>query len=102
MLSGLSVSASEREDGGRTNYLVTVANPDVDKSKTVEISFAGLKGTIGKAAGTIINGEQMDTINTFEKGDAVTEKSLTVKVLDGDSVSIELPAHAVASITVTV
>ncbi|MBQ7166218.1 MAG: alpha-N-arabinofuranosidase, partial [Treponema sp.] len=101
VLPGLSVSASEREAGGKTSYLVTVANPDADKSKTVEISLAGLKGKIQSAAGTIINGDKMDTINSFEKGDAVTEKTLAVKVLDGESVCIELPAHSVAAVTVT-
>ena len=100
-IPGLSVSASEREDGGRTSYLITVANPDVDRSKTVEISLAGLKGKIQSATGTIINGDKMDTINSFEKGDAVTEKTLAVKLLDGDSMEIELPAHAVAAVTVT-
>ncbi|MBQ6567151.1 MAG: alpha-N-arabinofuranosidase [Treponema sp.] len=101
VLPGLSVSASEREAGGKTGYLVTVANSDADKSKTVEISLAGLKGKIQSAAGTIINGDRMDSINTFEKGDAVTEKTLAVKLLDGESVSIELPAHSVAAVTVT-
>ncbi|MCR5622965.1 MAG: alpha-N-arabinofuranosidase [Treponema sp.] len=101
VIPGLSVSASEREEGGKTSYLVTVANPDVDKSKTVEISLAGLKGRIEKAAGTIVNGDKMDTINTFDKSDAVTEKTLAVKVLDGESVEIELPAHSVAAVTIT-
>ncbi|MBQ9539692.1 MAG: alpha-N-arabinofuranosidase [Treponema sp.] len=100
VLPGLSVSASEKEKSGKTNYLVTIANPDVDKSKTVEITLAGLKGKIASASGTIVNGEKMNSINTFEKCDAVTEKSLSVKVLDADSVEIELPAHSVASVTV--
>ena len=61
----------------------------MDKSKTVEISLAGLKGKIEKAAGTIVNGEKMDTINTFDRGDAVTEKSLAVKVLDGENLILQ-------------
>ena len=103
VVPGLSVSASEKAGkDGRTDYLVTVANVDVDRAKTVEIRFAGLAGKLAGAAATLINGEQMNTVNSFEKGDAVVEKSLAVKLAeDGEGVSIELPAHAVASVTVS-
>ncbi len=102
VVPGLSVSASVKADAktGTNRYLVTVANPDADANKTVRVGFAGLAGSIASAAGTIVNGEKMNTINTFEKGDAVTEKSLPVKVLDAQTVEIELPAHAVAAVTV--
>ena len=101
---GLSVSASEKDadakSGAKKQYLVTVANADADSSKEVEISFAHLDRAIQKASATVVTGESMDTVNTFEKGDAVTEKALSVQVADAGTVRIQLPAHAVAAVTV--
>lgn len=102
IVPGLSVSASEKENAksGKTRYLVTVTNNDADSSKTVEIGFEGLSRTISSSEATIVSGEKMDSINTFEKGDAVTEKALAVKNVDGETVCVELSAHSVASIIV--
>jgi alpha-N-arabinofuranosidase len=104
VVPGLSVSASEKDapekSGARKQYLVTIANTDASASKEVEISFAHLDGTIKSASATVVTGERMDTINTFGQEDAVTEKTLQVKVNDGNSVSINLGAHAVAAVTV--
>ncbi len=102
VVQALNVSASEKKDEktGKTRYLVTVVNSDADNSRRVDISFANLRGAIEKAEGTVINGEAMNSINTFEKPDAVVEKTLAVKVEDRDCVSIDLPAHSVASVTV--
>ena len=101
---GLSVSASEKDAPAKLNakkqYLVTIANADADSSKEIEIKLAHLEGKIASTTATVVTGEKMDTINTFEKGDAVTEKTLAVKVIDGETVSIQLPAHAVAAVTV--
>jgi hypothetical protein len=44
----------------------------------------------------------MHDMNTFAKPDTVTSKALAVKVTDRDTVSVELPAHAVAAVTVRV
>ena len=79
---------------------MTIAHTDASASKEVEISFAHLDGTIKSATATVVTGERMDTINTFGQEDAVTEKTLQVKVNDGNTVSINLGAHAVAAVTV--
>ncbi len=102
VVPGLSVSASEKADEkeGKTRYLVTIANPDADAAKSVIVSFANLASPIAKAQGTLIAGEAMDSVNTFEKGDTVVEKAVPVKIEGADSVSVELPAHSVASVTV--
>ena len=100
----LSVSASQKaaagSTGAQTQYFVTVANADYDDSRTVVVDFAHLAGSIQSASGVIVTGDAPNTVNTFERGDAVTEKALSVTVLDAHTVSIELPAHAVAGITV--
>ena len=102
VVPGLSVSASEKKDDktGKMRYLVTIVNPDVDVSKEVEVGFANLKGTLDSVKATIINGEKMNTINTFEKGDAVVEKTQEAKIIDKQTVSVNVPAHSVVSVTV--
>ncbi|MCR5724264.1 MAG: alpha-N-arabinofuranosidase [Treponema sp.] len=96
----LSVSASQKEKDGKTAYLVTVANADMDESRTVEVQLSHLASGIASATGTIVTGDQANTVNTFDRGDAVTEKALAVKICSANTVSIELPAHAVASISI--
>ncbi|MBQ9622042.1 MAG: alpha-N-arabinofuranosidase, partial [Treponema sp.] len=88
------------KSGAKKQYLVTVANVDAETSKEIEISFAHLEGAIKSATATVVTGEKMDTINSFENGDAVTEKSLSVKIIDEQTVSINLGAYSVAAITV--
>ena len=102
VIPGLSVSASEKKDckDGKTKYLVTIVNPDADDSKEVDVSFAHLKGSLDSACATVITGEKMDSINTFEKGDAVTEKSLETKITDSSTVFVKVPSHSVVSVTV--
>ncbi len=106
VVPGLSVSASEKDapekSGAKKQYLVTIANADADTSKEVEISFAHLDASIKSATATVVTGDKMDTINTFGQEDAVTEKTLQVKINDGNTVSINLGAHAVAAVTVLV
>ncbi len=102
IVPGLSVSASEKKDEktGKTKYLITVANPDVDTAKDIEIGFAGLAASLASAEATVVTGEKMNSINTFEKGDNVVEKALAAKITDAHTVAISLPAHAVAAVTV--
>lgn len=98
----ISVSASSTKDekSGKTSYFVTLTNCDCDSSKTVNLSFANLSVSIASAKGSIITGDAMNSMNTFEKGDAVVEKDLAVKVEDKDTLSVSLPAHSVASIEI--
>ncbi|MFA6937719.1 MAG: alpha-L-arabinofuranosidase C-terminal domain-containing protein [Treponema sp.] len=102
VVPGLSVSASEKKDekSGKTKYLVTVVNTDNESSKNVEVSFANLKGSIQKAEATVVTGDKMNSCNTFEKGDAVVEKTLSANIVDGQTVAIDMPSHSVASVVV--
>lgn len=99
---GLSVSASQKKDdaSGKTKYFVTVVNTDASSSKNVEISLAALEGAIAKAEATVVTGDTIQSHNTFEKGDNVVEKTLAVKVADKNTVTVDLPAHCVAGITI--
>lgn len=101
---GLSVSASEKTDDAtqKPRYLVTAVNTDASSSKKVDISFANLGASIAAASGTVITGDCMNTINTFDDPERVTEKTLSVTVKDADTVSITMPAHSVASVTVQI
>lgn len=100
----LTVSASQKDasgaEGARTRYMVTVTNADRDEGRTVEVRFAHLAGSIVRASATVVTGEAPNTVNTFEQTDAVTERTLAVTVAEADTVCIDLPAHAVAAITV--
>ena len=97
---GMNVSASVKTKDGKEKFLVTLANADADSSKTVDVTLANFEGSIKSAKATIVTGEKMDTINTFTRDDAVTEKTLAVKVLDKNTVQVELAAHSVAAIWV--
>ncbi|MCR5605605.1 MAG: alpha-N-arabinofuranosidase [Treponema sp.] len=100
LVPGLSVSASEKKDekSGKMQRLVTIVNTDTENAKTVEIAFENMEENISSAVGTVITGEKINSINTFEKGDNVVEKSLHVDTVDGKTVSAILPAHSVASV----
>ena len=101
-IPGLNVSASEKKDekSGKTAYLVTVCNSDLYDTKEIDIGLANLKGSISKAEATVLAGDKMNTCNTFEKPDQVTEKALRVDIKDKDTVSITLPARSVAAVKI--
>lgn len=101
LVPGLSVSASQKKDEktGKTNYLATVVNTSCESSKEVEISFANMDGEIKNPIGSIIAAEKMTDFNTFDNPQKVIEKSLPVKVIDKETVSITMPACSVASVT---
>ncbi len=104
LVPGISVSASVKKDdaSGTDCYLVTIANADAQASKHLEIGFARLQGSIGGASAEVVSGEAMNSMNTFSNGDAVTAQALSVQVSDGQTVALDIPAHAVAAVTVRV
>ncbi len=102
VIQGLSVSASVKDDKstGKPCYLVTVCNTDLYKTKDVDISLANIKNSISKATGTVVAGEAMNSMNTFDDAEQVVEKSLTVSIKDKDTVTITLPARSVAAVKI--
>ncbi len=91
-IPALNVSAS-RKDGKVT---VTVTNVDLEHAYPLEIAFADLK--VKSAVGRLLTGA-MNAHNTFDTPETVTEQELEgIRVADG-TVSLEIPACAVVSIT---
>jgi len=102
VIPGLSVSASCKTDKttSKTCYLVTICNTDLQKSKEMNISLANLNGSIASAKATVVAGQAMNSMNTFDNAEQVTERNLEVKVTEKDTVSITLPARSVAAIKI--
>jgi alpha-N-arabinofuranosidase len=99
---GMSVSASEKKDekSGKTRYLITVVNTDESTSKNVQASIANIAGAISTAEGSVLSGDAMNSFNTFDKPNTVEEKTLSVKIVDKQTVAFDMPAHSVVSVTV--
>lgn len=93
---GLSVSASV---AGNDEYTVTLANPDLEKSKTVVVNFANLGKKLTAVSGEVLAGEKMTSCNTFDNPNEVAAKKLQAKIQDDNTVVIEMPARSVASFT---
>ncbi|EID84609.1 Alpha-L-arabinofuranosidase [Treponema sp. JC4] len=102
MVPGLSVSASVKacDKCGKDRYLVTLANTDCESSKDVEITFANFAGNLDEVSASLVSGDKMNTINSFENPELVTEKALSVKVTGKNSLMITMPAHSVAAVSV--
>ena len=100
----LSVSASVKhcEKCSKDLYLITLANADSESSKKIELTLAHLGRNIDSVEASVLSGNAMNSINTFEMPDNVTEKTLAAEITDADTVKIILPAHSVAAITVKV
>ncbi len=91
-IPALNVSAS-RKDGKVT---VTVTNVDLEHAYPLEIAFADLK--VKSAVGRLLTGA-MNAHNTFDTPETVTEQELEGIRVAGGTVSLEIPACAVVSIT---
>jgi alpha-L-arabinofuranosidase len=61
-----------------------------------------LEGKIKSATATILTGEKMNSMNTFENPDEVVEKEIAVKVISDSVLEIELLAMSVCQIEVEV
>ena len=103
VVPGLHVSASEttNEKTGKTEYFVTVVNTDIEKSKTLDLGLANLKGKIAKASAEVISGASATDYNSFEKPDTVGAKALSVKITDAQTITAELPPHSVTGFTIS-
>lgn len=102
VLPSISVSASERADEktGRPRYFVTLVNADADADKSVDITLANLERPIDSASAVCVTGEKLNSLNSFESPDNVTEQNLDIKVCDAQTVNVPLKAHSVTAVTV--
>ena len=79
-------------------YTVTLTNADLDNARTVTVKMEGLE-KISSASAVILEGEKMNSMNTFEKPDAVVEKKADCKV-DGNVVTVTLKPRSVLALQV--
>ena len=84
--------ASSRDASGAIH--VTMANPLLDKSVTVELSFDSLKPK--NVSGEILNASKISAHNDFGKAPAVEPKPLKGIGKSGKTVRVTLPAASVA------
>ncbi len=96
-IPGITVSASCAKNGEIT---VSFCNTDPDKSKTVQIEFAGMEKPLADASATVLAGDAMNSMNTFEKSDSVVPHSCTVSIQDKKTVNLEAPAMSVVCVKV--
>ncbi len=101
-IPGLSTSASVKTDEktGKRRFLLTVCNTDLEEKKIVDAGLANFNSSISKAEACVLEGEEMNSCNTFSAPDKVREKSLKVEITGKDSVSFTMPARSAAAITI--
>lgn len=91
-----AVSASASRDAeGRVH--VTLANLDPRQGHTIDASIRGLVATAVR--GRILTAEAMDAHNTFEAPETLTPAPFTGARLDGERLTVELPAKSVVVLT---
>jgi alpha-N-arabinofuranosidase len=93
----ISASASRDEKSGRVN--VSIVNLHHEQPATVQMDVRGrdVKGVTGRN----VTGPAMNTMNTFEKSDAVKAQSFDGFKVDKNGVTIELPARAVVVLEIS-
>ncbi|MDD3319973.1 MAG: alpha-L-arabinofuranosidase C-terminal domain-containing protein [Paludibacter sp.] len=90
----ISASASKDNNG---KILITLANADPDKNKSVEIDFTAYK--VSKVNGTILSAKAINSYNTFEQPNEVTPSEFKgAKISKSGFVKIEVPAKSIISL----
>jgi alpha-L-arabinofuranosidase len=89
-VSQVSASAAKAKDG---SIVIALANLDPRKAADVSAMIAGaqLKGVKGE----VLTADAMDAHNTFEKPDAIHPVAFDGAKLDGNKLSVTLPAKSV-------
>ena len=89
----VSASASV-DDQGRVH--VTAANTDPDQPRTVVTELRGRD--VSSVSGRVLTAEQMNAHNTFEQPNRLVPSSFDGAQLDGNTLTIELPAKSVVAL----
>ncbi len=87
-------SSASKKDGV---YTVTLTNADLDKARKITLTMDGLS-KIKSAKATVLAGDKMNSMNTFDKPESVIEKPINCSV-NGNSVEINMPARSVLQVT---
>lgn len=91
----ISVSASINE-AGRT--FITICNLHPDKDEELEISLA--EGSYKSVKGTILTGDKMNSMNSFEAGNEVIPKEYDKLSLNGSLITFTIPSKSILLIEV--
>jgi alpha-N-arabinofuranosidase len=83
-------ATASRDRAGRIH--VSLVNLDPQRASTVRAKLAG--ATAKRITGRILTAATMDAHNTFDDPEAVTPMAFTAFALDGDALSVTLPAKS--------
>jgi len=89
-MPALSVSVS-RDNEGDTH--VSIVNAHAHESMQLECQLTGIAAT--SVSGRILTAEQLDAHNTFDKPEQLQPTSFDGAHLEGASLSVDVPPHAV-------
>jgi alpha-N-arabinofuranosidase len=92
----ISASASRNLQG---QILVTACNLNPNQPAELACTLAGTKVT--RVTGRVLTAKAMNAFNTFEAPNAVTPKPFDRATLDGDKLTMTLPAMSVIAVTLT-
>jgi alpha-L-arabinofuranosidase len=86
----VSASAARAKDG---SIVISLANLDPHKTASVSAVIDGAR--VGQVKGDVLTADAMDTHNTFEKPDVIHPVVFDGAKLDGNKLSVVLPAKSV-------
>lgn len=93
-IPAISTSASKDANG---KIHVTISNLDPSSSKAVTCELRGVE-KVSFANGSIITGEKINSYNDFGKAEEVTEKNFNDVKVNGNVLTINMPAKSVVMI----
>ena len=94
-LPALHVSASKNEAGAMT---ITICNLDPSSPAELECKIDGID--VQSVEGRVLTSDKMNTHNTFENPEAIEPVKLKGIVVNGDMITVSLPAKSVSVIQV--
>lgn len=92
-IPAISVSAS-KDDQDRVH--ITLANKDPNQPRTTSVDLRGQD--VSSVSGRVLTADQMNTHNTFEQPNRLQPTSFDEAELNGNTLTIELPAKSVVSL----
>ena len=95
-IDSVTASASHKEG----NYTVTFTNAELQGSKQINITLAGLNGKIKAASAKVLTAEKMNSCNTFQNPEQIKTQPLEVKVTAQNELLLQVPAMSVVTVEI--
>ncbi|MBP3953558.1 alpha-N-arabinofuranosidase [Bacillus sp. YZJH907-2] len=96
-LPSVSASAS-RDKAGKVN--ISLCNLNHKEETEVKIQLRGLQDRIEKISGRLLTASETNAHNTFDQPENVKPEALESFTVEGDELTVTLPAMAVAVVTI--